>query len=267
MEPDHIHRRPSIMSRSRTLPIPREHGAYVVLAACWLFGIFTADEVAPLPAALSLVAALAAFMLSEPARLIVHSLRSGRDAPRRRFWSIWTAALGAIAVGAGAPLVALRPDVAWALPLALVLSVVYLWLTSRRASMTDLSIVGFLGLSMVAPVARMAAGDWTIAGLGAIWTYTALFFCASAWCVRVRLVGSEGLPLAAAAHTALLALTLILAARGVLPVIALVAIAPAIVRFLWVALDVARYRQQTLKRIGLLETAIALMLVVASAWF
>lgn len=256
------------MADTPTRPIPREHGAYVVLGACWLFGIFSSDAVEALPAALSLVTALAGFTLTEPARMLAASLISGRNAAYRRGWIAWIAALAAVALSAGIPLLVLRPVILWALPPALLLLAGYLWLTSRRASMTDLSIIGFIGLSITAPLARVAATDtWTVGLLASLWLFTALFFCASAWCVRVRLVGRDGLALATAAHVALLGLTSGLVARDLLPWIALAAIAPALVRFLWVAFDVARYRQQTLKRIGLMETAIALVLVVASVWF
>jgi len=256
------------MAQSTTPPIPREHGAYVVLGACWLFGIFSADTVEALPAVLSLVAAFAGFALAEPARLLAGSLRSGRNVAQRGRWLRWIAALAAVALASGIPLLVMRPVILWAVPPVLALLAGYLWLTSRRASMTDLSIVGFIALSMTAPLARVAATDaWTPGVLIALWLFTALFFCASAWCVRVRLVGYDGLALASAAHVALVVLTIVLAARGLLPVIALVAIGPAVVRFVWVALDVSRYRQQTLKRIGLMETAIALVLVAASALF
>jgi hypothetical protein len=256
------------MAEPTKIPIPREHGAYVVLGACWLFGIFSSATIAPLEAALSLVATVAGFTLTEPARLLAGSLRSGRNIAQRRRWVLWIAATAAIALASGVPLLLLRPVIFWALPPALLLLIGYLLLSSRRASMTDLSIIGFVGLSLVVPVARVAAtDDWTPGILVALWLFAALFFCASAWCVRVRIVGREGITLAAAAHAALLMLTVVLAARGLLPMIALVAIAPAIVRFVWVALDVARYRQQTLKRIGLVETGIALVLVVAGFWF
>jgi hypothetical protein len=256
------------MSKTDSRPIPREHGAWVVLGTCWLFGIFTADAVAPLPAALLLVAALAGFALTEPARLLAFSLRSGRTTPRRRSWIRWIVLLAVAAAAAAIPLAILRPHILWALPPAVVLFVTYLRMTSRRASMTDLSIIGFLALSLVAPLARIAAdGGGTPAGLAVLWLFTALFFCASAWCVRVRLVGSTGLPLAAAAHSGLLALTSVLVARELLPAIALVAIAPAMLRFVWVLLDVARYRKQTLKRIGIVETALALVLVAAGVLF
>lgn len=256
------------MAQLSTLPIPREHGAYVVLGACWLFGIFSAESVAPLESALSLGVTLAGFTLAEPARLLARSLKLGQNASERGRWMVWIAALGAVALACGVPLLLLRPVVLWALPPALALLAGYLWLTSRRASMTDLSIVGFLGLSLTAPLARVAATDvWTPGVLAALWLFTALFFCASAWCVRVRLVGHDGLALANAAHVALVALTTVLVARELLPVIALIAIAPAVARFAWVALDTARYRQWTLKRIGLIETAIALVLVIASVWF
>jgi hypothetical protein len=256
------------MPRSRSLPIPREHGAYVVLVTCWLFGILTAGSVEALPAALSLATAFAGFTLSEPARLLAQSLRSGRNAAGRPGLVAWVAALALAAAATGIPLAMLRPEILWALLPSVALFALYLWLTSRRAAMVDLSIIGFIGLSIVAPIARVAAGPaWSIWELAAIWSYTALFFCASAWCVRVRLVGVEGIPLAAAAHTALLALTAILVARDILPLVALVAIVPALARFVWVWLDVARYRRQTLKRIGLLETALALALILAGVLY
>lgn len=254
---------------TRTTPIPREHGAYVVVLTCWLLGVFAAHSIQSAPMLLSLVTVLAGFAAVEPLRLFLVGRRSGRatvDEGRRNLR--WAAILFVVMIAAGIPLVLLRPAVLWLAPAGLIVFGVYFWMISRKASMSDLSFVGFAGLALAGPLARIASDPvWAPLELGALWLFVALFFCASAWCVRIRLVGRDGLVSATVAHVVLTASTIALVITGALPGIAIAAIVPAIVRFAWVSVDIPRYRRQPLKRIGIVETVIALGLVVAAVWF
>ncbi len=250
------------MLRMKTVPIPKEHGAYVVLVASWLLGLLQAPGREALPVTLSLLLPLGAFLAQEPLRLL---LRGGRASASRHVVA-WLALFAGTAIVAGGWLLSLRPRLWLVMVAGCAVAALFAWLLRRRAAMLTLSSAGFLGLSLGAPLARIAAAPATsVSDLVVLWGVAVLFFASSSSCVRIRLKREERGTRPIVLHAALLALLLVLAEARMVPPVAAVAVLPAIARLAWILRDLPGYRRSSLKRIGIVETAVtALFLAINS---
>jgi hypothetical protein len=250
-----------------TPPIPREHGAYVILACSWLLGLLGSPRIEPLPSLLSLVAVFSLFLMQEPLRLLQVARRTGRNGASRPGMIRWALATGSLAVIAGTPVVLARPEILWLLLPASAVMVAYGLLVARRAPMNRLSLAGFIGLALTAPGARIAAAGGFPAGeLLALWLLAACFFCGSSFCVNIRLKGDKAVAPAIRFHLAAMGVTFALVALGLAPPIALAAMLPAIAKLVWIIRDIPRYRAMPLKRIGIQESLVAILFVILYNW-
>jgi hypothetical protein len=252
------------MSRSIPyIPLPREHGAYVILGCAWLLGVIQAPSVDPLRTSLSLVTIAMAFFIQEPIRQLLVIRRTGRHREQRRLLITWTAAMALLGLDAAAPIALSQPQILWVLLPAGIVGGVYAVMLVRRASMDALATVGFIGLALAAPTAYIASGGRfdRLEVLG-LWVLTAIFFCGSSYSVRIRLKGADSITQAVGYH--LLALTVVasLTLVTLLPPIALLAILPGGAKLFWILRDVDRYRRLPLKRIGIQESVASLLFVI-----
>jgi hypothetical protein len=145
----------------RQVALPQDHGAWVFLFSPLLIGLFAGGRwSASVPALVT--AALAAFMLRQPASMLVKSLsgrRTRRELPAAIFWIVIYSLVGLAAV-----VILIQQGFAYLLWLGLAGVPVFAWhliLISRRAERRQLGVelVGSGVLALAAP-----AGLWV--GLG-----------------------------------------------------------------------------------------------------
>jgi hypothetical protein len=154
----------------RTLALPSEHGAWVFLLSPLLIGVLAgaaSGGAGPaLPALALLVAArLAAFLLRQPASMMVKALSGRRARQDLAPAAVWLAAYGLVGLAAVAGLAAL--GFGFALVLAVPAVPVFAWhllLISRRAERRQMlvEVVGSGALALAAP-----AGYWVASGASA----------------------------------------------------------------------------------------------------
>lgn len=246
--------------------LPGEHGAYIVLVCSWILGILRAPQIAPLPTALSLVMALGLFLALGPSRSLLRSRRLGRS-----FNNIelrWGILFTGTALFAGVPLIASRPDILLLAIPGAILAGIYLIAEYRRRSMTTLSMIGFVGLALAGPLARIAAADTVaVSELLLLWLLPAAFYSASAYTVHIRLVGAPGIRGAVAFHLVILVAVAVLASMELIPIVGVIAMLVAVGKLTWILFDLGRYRAMSLKRIGLLESVgSTIFLLLMTVW-
>jgi len=245
--------------------IPREHGLYVVLASCWLIGLLHAESPHIVPSVLVLIAAFAAAILQAPARDIIGRRGSLRRHPPREDWAPITAITLVLAGCAGYIAIdtpeAMAPGVA-----GIVLMCAYLWMYHRRGTMIGQSIAGFLAATLVTPATRLVAdGESNVEVVALLWGVTAAYFCSSIFAVRIRLEGGIAVRPATIYHVLATIALIVPVALNRTSLLYLLPMVIAWLRLLAIRVDVERWRSLPLKRIGLLESAAAAIVVVVIA--
>jgi hypothetical protein len=248
-------------------PLPREHGAYIVLACSWILGLIQAPGIDIPYALLSLVAVAMIFIMQEPIRLLLMMQRTGRNTGSRTGTIAWGVTMGTVALLAGMPILLHRPAILWMLLPSAVVAGTYVMMLRRRASMNSLALVGFVGLALAAPAGRIAvAGGFDPVELLGLWLLATLFFCGSSYCVNIRLKGARGVAPALWYHAGALLVTILLALSGLLPGIAVATMLLAAGKLVWILADMERYRALPLKHIGILESCVSLLFVIIYGW-
>jgi|GEM_PF-2867940 len=247
--------------------LPREHGAYVVLATSLLLGLIVGAARNWPAVVLAFISSIAMFLAQQPIRQIVLRRRSRRQvqpATKRLTWILLPVALLSFLA-----LAWLRPVVLVILPPMLLLGAILFEIDRRRGGMTDLSIAGFPALALGAPLVYLASVEtvnFEIALL--LWGIATTFFWSSVACVNVRLRGERAIAPALWFHALLLLATALLVTFGMAPPVTAAASGIAIARMLFVMNNVNRYRRLPLKRIGIVETigATLLLATVGMLW-
>lgn len=131
----------------------------------------------------------------------------------------------------------------------------------RKARLTTISLVGFLALSLAAPLAAVINGEEAYYTLLCIWLVCALFFVGANLNVSLRLPKAPSLQAILFFHLiAGFAWTLI--ASGFSGRWAgLVCLLTNFLRFLWIWSHIDSFRRSTLRRIGLQETALSVLFI------
>ncbi|MCB0219343.1 MAG: YwiC-like family protein [Chrysiogenetes bacterium] len=259
--------------RKSVLPtIPRQHGAWSALIACFVLGTLVARAPAP-ESALVFGAMVSLLCIREG---IVLSIRAKSDAERqtqlRAGTAFWCGALALMTAGLW------NRDVIDALFLPAVAGgilfvVSLLWFARRRKDEMSLpgELLGMAGLSLAAPAAEaVASGGISERSLG-LWVLSLVFFETSVFHVRhvVRhhraCMGplatriQAGMP-SVAAHLVGLAVLAILAATSHLPRLAPLVFVPVLLKALW-TIAARESRPVRIKRIGLMELAHTIVFV------
>jgi hypothetical protein len=141
-----------------------------------------------------------------------------------------------------------------------------LWLNYRRASMFSQSLAGFAALTLAGPalVLMKGSGPEVISHAAQVWAELTVFFWSSAMIVNVRIDPSSDRP-------TLLGLVLFLAlavtgySAGYFSLAGVIALGLLASRFLWVLLEPISYRKLSLKKIGIIETIMAAIMITLYA--
>lgn len=258
-------RRPARVSLRAT--IPRQHGAWSVLLLGYVLGVAAGD--APVPAALLLMALLAALPLRHTAVLW---LCAPCGTGQRRVLAWWLAGYCLLLLAPLFPLLLVYQR--WILvPLGSVAGCVGLataWLEWHDRDRTlGGELLGMLGLSTAIPAAACAAGQGSGSALLALWLLGAMNFCGSVlhvrWVVRGGRTdtGRAGV-VSMVYHLAIVGLAWAMGALGLAPDLAAVALLPAAARAVWAALTPGG-RSVSVRRLGFEELAYTAAFVVLAA--
>lgn len=242
-------------------PIPKEHGAYVVLIAAWLLGIVYSHCVDVPGFVLSLVFPLSLFFLQEPIRRII------RRKPKEKVgFDPLSLFLAVIAIASGAILALHSPDILYlSLPLTLIV-LLYFYFVRKRSPAMILSLIGFCGLALIAPLTILASNcRITIGHLAAVWLFAILFFSGSLLCVNIRLSGGRGVTIATIYHIFAFSAMILLSYSHNLPYSTIAVIGISSVRLLVIIIYRNRYIKLKIKYIGIQESVVAGLGVIISA--
>ncbi len=249
--------------------IPRQHGAWFSLFACFMLGLIVAYQV-NFKSFLLLISVVAGFLLR-------YSLSETIKAPRKfSFFVIPILFYFVILAVAGLPLlfyynlIILIP--LGVLPAVSVLSYFYFEKIGKANSLGS-EIMGMLGIAAVSPASYYAAsGKFTAAAAG-IWIVSALFFLCSVFIVRYLVRGrlwhkkmSEYIKSISSPFAFCLFSVVIVYLLGrftnILPRYAFISLVPSL--FILIGLSIAKKRS-SIRRIGLISTANVIIFVILSA--
>lgn len=259
------------MSARSALMLPREHGAWAMLAVSYLLGVLVGARFDAAIAALG-ASALFVFISRESLLSWRRAQRRGRDA--QRAGRLFVAYI-ALAVAAGLPL--LWTDYFWNLaPLAAAAAALLVFNGEQGAQLEDRTIgnelLAIAGITLLAPAVYCAArGGWQWEAF-VLWMISAAYFASSVFYVKLRVLDAHARKADArnrvrrfcfGYHASLLAALVLLAVTERLSVFAVVAFAPVLWRaFLAIARPV---RELNLRRIGMLEIAYSAVFLAAVA--
>jgi hypothetical protein len=224
--------------RSRTIrlvAVPSEHGGWGFLFEPAVLGLLVAPSIAGVWLALAMVAV---FLLRQPLKLALVDRRNGRRYPRT-IWAERVAALCALTALFTFGLALLTTTHSFWLPIALAvpfaLAQAY-YDHQRRSRQLAAELAGAMAIG--AGVSAIAlAGGWQLAPALALWAVLAVRSVASILYVRARLrLEREGVAdrtASWATHGAGLVVVSVLAYLGVLPWLAMLAVAILAARALW----------------------------------
>lgn len=256
----------SIAVARRPRLFPREHGAYVVLLASWLVGVMSAQMLDAASVTLSLAVFLALFIAQEPLKHVLRGLKRNEpldDHDVSRLFSLMLFGVSGFAL-----LSRVHSTLLWTLLPGAACALSGLWLNHRRASMFAQSLAGFAALTLAGPALLLIgsphSADANISQAAALWGELTLFFWASAMIVNVRIdIRSERSTRLVLG--AFLLLAIILTSLNVFSYAALVSLGLLVARYVWVITDLDRYKRLSLKKIGIIETITAVVMVVLYA--
>lgn len=252
----------------KTLILPAEHGAWA-----WLlvpFGVGTAvSQTVNLPIVLTLLAALALFLLRQPTTVWLRARRGKARRADAPLALIWMAVLGTTAVACALVLLSWGYlFLLWlGLPLLLIFALYLAAARYGRASLRSLGmeVSGAAALALTAPAAYLAGGGALWQTAVGLWLLLAAQNVLGALYVRVRIADTHQRPThrsgLVVAHLAGFLFILALGLLRWLPLLAFVPYAAIFLRAIWAA------RQPrpvpNVKRFGFLEMGVE---IACGAW-
>jgi hypothetical protein len=253
------------------LRLPKEHGAWAMLYIPFVLGLLVAGSFG-WPVLLLLLATTALFISRESLLVWWRARQRGRSAEKEVRLLLGYVALGLLS---GLPLL-LVWQLYWLIPLGLV-GVLLLIVNGRqgaqmeeRALGNELLAIG--GLTLTAPAAYYAAsGAWNETALW-LWLLSALYFASSVFYIKLRVYRLNPRKQAeqqrawrscALYHSFLLAALLALWLTASLPLFAVIAFAPVLLRSAWSLFNPVT--QVNLRRAGFLEIGYSLIFLACLA--
>jgi len=249
--------------------IPRQHGAWFSLFACFILGLIVAYRV-DFKSFLLLISVVAGFLLR-------YSLSETIKAPRKFSLFIFPIIFYFIMLAASGLFLLFYYNLIMLIPLGVlpaisVLSYFYFEKIGKANSLSS-EIMGMLGIAAVSPASYyVASGKFTAAAEG-IWIVSALFFVCSIFVVRYLVRGklwhkrmSEYIKSISSPFA--FCLLSVAAAyflgrfTNLLPRYTFISLVPSL--FILVGLSVAK-KKSSIKRIGLISTANVIIFVILSA--
>jgi len=168
-------------------PMPREHGAWVVLYAPMVIGIALARPFAPLAQFFLLLAVTGAFLAREPAV----QLMKGRERERSTFWLgvyggiLLLGAVPLLMTGARAGLLIIGALAALVFGTHSVLQLIPARKRLDRSQAGE--VISVFGLTLTAPAAFVAANGAFDGYAGCVWIICALYFAGGIFNVKANL--------------------------------------------------------------------------------
>jgi len=273
----------NVMSKTKTrsqpsaflLTIPRQHGAWSVLAAGFILGAIVGGRLGK-EGLLLLGALLSGFLARHAVGLLLRPAGSEEQQRKIRRLTLGYVAHALLLGG----LLVIRYDRWLLVPLgvvALVLALVSLHLERQRQDRTTVGeLVNLLGLSLAIPATAYATSGVFEAATAGWWTLGLLFFSGSVFHVRylVRKRRESSGPLAArwragwpsvVYHLAALGVAAGLSALGTLPSLAFLALLPVTVKALGAVVQ-RREGPLNIRHIGYAELAHTVLFVALAGW-
>lgn len=161
--------------------LPQEHGAWAILIAPVVVGLFAAPSVEPLSAFLFALGSLAAFLIRSPLQALLADRRNARA------WR-WLAVYGACVLAGFAPLLLLKGRwllLAFSVPAIVLLAENLAANRSGRRFSAFNEGAGVLGLCLGAPAAVYAVSGALDSRAWTAWALSALYFCAPIFHVKM----------------------------------------------------------------------------------
>jgi hypothetical protein len=250
----------------------RQQVGYIALFTSWMAGLLYApalghDPTSMTALALSMVIVAVFFLIQEPVALLENAFRT--DHPYKKRWQpyAWIGALLVGLLGAGIPLIMMRPGIQWLAIPAFALFGAYLVLRRLGAHQIILSMVGFAALAVAAPIGRVAAhGGYTWQELASIWILPAAFFSLSIMTLHIRRTGESAVNPALYYAGMLVTLVGFLIAFKVMPWIAMLIILLQVVKLGYIATRVEKYRHWPIGSVNMMETIFAVMFLLINAF-
>ncbi|MFZ2489353.1 MAG: YwiC-like family protein [Anaerolineae bacterium] len=255
----------------KSLVVPTEHGSWSWLLVPWLVGTliglasFARAPHAGLAVLLTLIGALSAFMIRQPATAWTR-IRQGRGRQADKNLALgWVVLFAALALGCLLGLLALQRTAlsALALPFLGVLAAYLLAARSGRATLRSLAmeLVGAIGLALTAPAALLAATNQVSRLALTLWALFALQNALGVLYVRLRLADTKqhtgDRQLTLLGHLAAFVATLLAGALGWIPLLAATPFAGFLVRALWAVRQ--SHPIADIKRFGFTEVGVELL--------
>ena len=245
------------------LSLPKEHGAYVVLASSCIYGLIRSPSIDLGRAIPTLVLIFALFLIQKPAYELVRNLPSLQHPPVLFFWLV---GLLAASILFSYLLSTIAPQL-WVIIIpGGVVFAAYALMDPRRFGMGERSVVGFLLLTLAAPTLQLAVGTPSISSVVETWFIASLYFCGSAMNIRLRLVKratAQGMNAKAQQailyHALLTALCFALASTGLTGWTTVLVLSVSSLRLIWILQNLERFRALPLKRIGVQESLLAVL--------
>ena len=259
------------MSIRSTLKLPREHGAWAMVYVPFVLGVLVGGQIS-LPVLLLLISTSVIFISRESLLVWWRARNRGRQSQQARQAGKLLAAYSVIAIGCGAPLIFVY-RLYWLLPL-LVVGLTLLLINGKQATefeerSTRSEVMAIVGLTMAAPAAYyVGRSDWDQTAWW-LWALNAAYFASSVFYVKQCVASFHARRQdirqrvkwnCSSYHAFLLVSLLALALTNNLPLFALIAFLPALVRAFWGLLRPAQ--QLNLKRIGVAEIIYSLLFLV-----
>lgn len=250
----------------------RQQVGYIALFTSWMAGLLYApalghDPTSMTALALSMVIVAIFFLLQEPVALLESAYRENHDYKKRWQPYAWIGALVLGLLGAGIPLIMMRPGIQWLAIPAFALFGAYLVLRRLKAHQIILSMVGFAALAVAAPIGRVAAhAGYTWQELASIWILPAAFFSLSIMTLHIRRTGESAVKPALYYSGMVVTLIAFLIALKVMPWIAIACILLQVVKLGYIATRAEKFRHWPIGSVNMMETVFAVMFLLINAF-
>lgn len=245
----------------------RQQIGYVALFCSWVLGLLFAPTLDLMPVALSLIMVAMFFLMQEPIALLEHALRTSH--PYKNRWQpyAWLGGLWIGMVTAAVPLIAMRPSITWLAVPGISMLVIYLLLRRAGAHQLVLSLVGFAGLAVAAPIARLAAApDVAWQDLAGLWVLVSAFFSLTILSYFIRRTGDSAVKPSLYLTGIILTIVTVLIGADVIPKVGMAIMLIQVVKLGWIATHTTEFRKLPIATTNTIETAVCVCLLLIGAF-